>query len=183
MVVVKDMVPYLPKFTPHQITIWGADRRWGDVYCLPSRPLYMGRGCQRSATTSSLSWPLLPSSCPPPSIIQGLRGERDMGQTDVRGEEELSFSCRIKGGAARAATETSKKQGAKRPANQRRKERARRRRKVCEERRRGSATAEDATATAATGAATTKVATVAVRGGGAASALSLWQEQRFLKLL
>jgi hypothetical protein len=89
----------------------------------------------------------------------------------VGGEEELSFSCRVKGGAARAAT--SKKQGAKRPANQRRKERARRRRKAWEERRRVSATADAATATAAAGAATIEVATAAARGGGAANPLSV----------
>jgi hypothetical protein len=89
-----------------------------------------------------------------------------MFETDG-GEEELSFSCRVKGGAARAATETSKKQGAKCPTNQRRKEWVRRRRKAWEERRRVSATADAATATAAAVAATIEVATTAARGGGA----------------
>ncbi len=162
------------------------------MYLFPSRPLYMGRGGQRSATTCGLSWPL-----PPPAarllqiykdcVARGIWA-RLMFET-VEGEEELSFSCRVKGGATRAAT--SKKQGAKRLANQRRKERARRRRKAWEERRRVSATADAATATAAAGAATAtaatgaatataaagaatiEVATAAARGGRAANPLSV----------
>jgi hypothetical protein len=88
-------------------------------------------------------------------------------------------ACRVKGGAARIATETSKKQGANRPANQRRKERVRRR-KAWEERRRVSATTDAATATAAVVAATIEVATAAVRGGGAANPLSVMERAAVL---
>jgi hypothetical protein len=51
---------------------------------LPSCPLNMGRGGQGSATTCCFTWPLPPSICPPPSVVQGLCGEGDMGQTDFR---------------------------------------------------------------------------------------------------
>jgi hypothetical protein len=51
---------------------------------LPLCPLNMGRGGQGSATTCCFTWPLPPSICPPPSVVQGLCGEGDMGQTDFR---------------------------------------------------------------------------------------------------
>jgi hypothetical protein len=51
---------------------------------LPSCPLNMGRSGQGSTTTCCFTWPLPSSICPPPSVVQGLCGEGDMGQTDFR---------------------------------------------------------------------------------------------------
>ncbi len=58
--------------------------RGGDEYGLPSCLLNMGRGGQGSPTTPCFTWPLPSSISPPPSVVQGLCGEGDMGQTYFR---------------------------------------------------------------------------------------------------
>ncbi len=73
-----------PPFTSHPLPPPPPRGRGGDEYGLPSCPLNMGRGGQGSATTCCFTWPLPPSICPPPSVVQGLCGEGDMGQTDFR---------------------------------------------------------------------------------------------------
>ncbi len=113
----------------------------------------MGRGGQGSATTCCFTWSL-PSCCP---LLQLYR---DCVVRGTRGEEELTFLCRVGGTAtSTAAKGASNKQG--RPANGRRRERTRRRRKAWAERRRGPAIEGVAAANTATGAASHTGAAVA----------------------
>jgi hypothetical protein len=91
-------------------------------------------------STHCFTWLLSPSICPPPSVVQGLCGEGDIGQIDFRDKgrrEGTQLQLRVQAGAAAiaanratAATRASKKQGKKRPANERRTERERRRRQA-----------------------------------------------------